>query len=553
MARYILAGSRLNEIAGSQTRYPRFQVLVWNPRCTTINQIAAGEVQEVAEDISAFVETIEYNENIGFENGDDASTPQIVLNLKRNPNTGKNIRRGWIEDGVLVQVRQGDQRVAVQDWIPIFTGTFRGRPGDNPGIPSDMTEGFQATAFGREERFLNLKVTTEKFPEGVDLGEMAVTIAQKYMGLGQNEILMGNQGFTSKHITNQIVEHPALQALWELLFPVGKKPKFDSLGRLVAVDVNLNKAAARIYTDGDTLITSKLINPNDVEVANSVVIKGLDYILSKVIQEQQLLTEFEITTGFFDENYDERIYYSQDHSQRAENTFLVDRHGIKWSDAEWGATDEFSGHCSIDTHYLANARLIIFLTYLVTQISVSVFDFLIQTYGTSVANYVITPPGITVAGLREVLYVLSVVALAALLWAMQFVGRGKYEVHGHPFEYVYKELVSRHQLTGLKPEEVREAEFRNDFISDMVSLDLVAEERLRRELVKNQLFTITLLDDPLLEVDDVIETANGDRFYIVSIKKEIKREGNPVMILTCWQIASGKTRPIEALELAGVA
>lgn len=550
MARFILPGSRLNEIAGSPVRYPAWQVLCWNPRCTTINQIAAGEVTEVPEDLTPFIESVQYNENIGFENGNDPSTPNAVFNFKRNPNNGKNIRRAWIEDGVLVQVRQGDKRVDPKDWIPIFTGTFRGRPGDNPGIPSDLTEGFQATAYGREERFLNLQVTTEAFPKDTDLGEMLVSIAQKHMGLGQNEILIGSQGFDSKHLTNQIVELPALQSLWELLFPVGKKPKFDSLGRLVAVDVNLDKPAVRVYSDGDTLVMSKVANPNDVEVNNSVAIKGLDHDLSKIIQEQQLLTEFEVVTGFFDSEYEERIYYSQDRSQRAQDTFIVTRKKIKWSSAGWSEVDEFSGTVDIETRFLRDVRITIFITYLATQVAIAVLDLLMDS-GVSGNTVITTGEGpTTIAILRSILYVLSIVALAGLIWAMNFIGRGKYEIHGKPFEFVYRELISRHQLDGLAPEQVREQEFRNDFISDMVTLDLVAEERLRRELVKDQLFTITVIDDPVLEVDDVIETANGDRFYVVSVQKEIRREGRPTMTLTCWQIASGKTKPIEALELA---
>lgn len=550
MSRFILPGSRLNEIAGSSIRYPGWKVYIWNPRCVTINQVASGAAPEPPEDLTPFIETVDYSENIGFENGDDPTTPQATFNFRRNPNPGKNIRRGWIEDGVIVQIRQGDLRIDPKDWTPIFTGTFRGRPGDNPGIPADASEGLQATAYGREERFLNLSVTTDKFPKDIDLGDMLVAIAQRHMGLGQDEILIGSQGFESKHLTNQIVENPALQTLWELLFPVGKKPKFDSMGRLVAVDVNLDKPATRIYSDGNTLIMSKVANPNDVEVNNSVVLRGLEHNLSRIVQEQQLLTEFEAITGFFDDSYEEQIYYSQDRSQRAEATFLVTKKKIIWSSADWSESDEFSGTVSIDTHYLADARTIIFVTYVASEVFVALLDYLMQTFGTSVSNFIIIPPSTTVATLREIIHVIAVLALAGLIWAMQFVGRGKYEVHGHPFEYVYRELVSRHQLTGLEPEQVRETEFRNDFVSDMVTLDLLAEEHLRRELVKDQLFTITLMDDPAIEVDDVIETAEGDRFYVVSVKKELRREGRPTMTLTCWQIASGKTAPIEALELA---
>lgn len=548
MARQILAGSLLNSISGESLRYPAFQVLVWNPRCTTFSQVATRTFVEVPKDITPYVEIIDYSENIGFENGDDPTTPQITLSLRRNPLTGEEFRRGWIDDGVIVQVRQGDIRVQKSDWVPIFTGTFRGRPGDNPGTPADLSEGLQATAYGREERYLNQVVTTEDFGQDIDVGVMLVHVAQVHMNLTQDEILIGAQGFESKHKITQLVEIPALQALWELLFPVKKKPKFDGEGRLRAVDVNLDKPALRVYSDGNTLIRSIIAAPNDVEVNNSVVIRGLDHNLTKIVQEAQLLTEFEAVTGFFDSEFKERIYYSQDRSQRAQETYLVTVKKIKWSNADWSEEDEFHGTVDIDTRYLRDARAIIFAVYLASQLTVATLDLLMQSGGTTVANTVIIPPIITVAIFREILYVLTLVALAALLWAMNFIGRGKYQVWGRPFEYVYQELIARHRLVGLEPEEVREIEFRNDLISTIEGLDDAAQERLRRELVKNQLFQIDLIDDPAIEVDDVIETSSGDRFYVVSVRKRIQRGQLPTMTLVCWQIASGKTNPIQALE-----
>ena len=553
MARALLGGSLLNEISLSGQRYPAFQVLVWNPRCVTINEVAAGIPPQAPEDISPFVERITYSENIGFENGNDPTTPQIEVDFRRNPNPGKNLRRGLIEDGVIVQVRQGDLRVRKEDWIPIFTGTFRGRPGDDPGTPADRTEGFSARAFGREERYLNLEVTTKQFPQNIDLGVMAVAIAQQHMGLTQDEILIGDQGVISQHLSNQIVETPALQALWELLFPAGKKPKFDSRGRLVAVDVNLSKSAVRVYSGGNFMVKRASAEPNDVEVNNSVVITGLSHVLSRIIQETQLLTEFEVVTGFFDSEYHEDIFYSQDHSQRAQDTYLRTKKRIKWSDAEWTETDEFHGIVDIDTRFLRNARVIIFTTYLATQLAIAKLDQLMQEGGPAVANLPSGVLGFTISGLREFLYIVSQVALAGLLWAMQFVGRGRYQVHGRPFEFVYAELIARHQVVGLEPEEIREGSFRNDFISTMEGLDAQAEERLRRELVKDQLFTLILMDDLLLEVDDVLELANGDRFYIVSVQKTLQREQEPVMTLTCWQIFSARTAEIEAVQLGAEA
>lgn len=542
--RALLPGSRLNEISGSLKRFPGFQVLVWDPDRVTINQVASGSVEEAPLDLSDWVVSVQYRENIGFENGDDPSVTSATLTFRRLP--GRTFREGWVADGVIVRILQGDLRVKRDEWLPIFTGTFRGRAGNNPGTRSDQSEGLEASAYGREERYLNLQVTTDVFPENTDVGEMAFEIARNHMDLGQDEILLGAQGFRSKHISNQIVELTALEALYQCLFPVGKKPKFDSTGRLVAVDVNLDKPAARVFSAGDLTVESRVASPNDIEVANQVVLRGLDHNLTKVIQEAQLLVELDVTTGFFDSEFERRVFYSQDHSQRAQDTYVVEKKRIRWSDADWAEIDEFSGVLSIDTRYLRNVRAIIFAAWLAVQAFVATLDLLMQE-GVNGNTPIVTGGGIsTFAILRFALQVASIVTLALLLWAMNFIGRGHYQVWGRPFEFVYQELVSDARLTGLFPEELRPHEFRNDFISTMADLDARARELLRRDLVKNQLYQITLVDDLLLEVDDVVETEDGSRYYILSVEKEIRRGAMPLMTITTWKIWDAETAAIEA-------
>jgi hypothetical protein len=118
---------------------------------------------------------------------------------------------------------------------------------------------------------------------------------------------------------------------------------------------------------------------------------------------------------------------------------------------------------------------------------------------------------------------------------MNYVGRGEYQVWGKPFEYVFQELVSDNRLVGLDASELRAYDYRNDFISDMASLDAIGRERLRRELLKNQTYQITMLFDPLLEVDDVIEIS-GSRYYIQTVDKTFRRGDKATMTLTALKV-----------------
>lgn len=540
--RQLMPGTVLNEIAGSLSRYPAWRILVWDPAETTINAVAAGQQLAAPRDLTPYVVEWTAHENIGFENAEDPTTPRVEFTFASNPNDG--LRRGLVEDGVIVRVLVGDRRVSKDDWTPIFTGLFRGRPGEDRGTRAEQTKGLTATAYGREEQYTNLNVTTRDFPANTDVGTIALAIAREHMNLGQDEVLFGAQGFLAKHTVNQLVEETALKAIHSCLFPVGKKPKFDAHGRLVAADVRLDKAAARVYPLGDPMVRSRRATPNDVEVNNAVVLRGLSHTMTKIVQEAQRLTEKQVTTGWFEREFDEEVYYSLDHTQRAENTYLVTAKRIRWADAEWTPIDEFHGRLEIDTRHLANVQTFLLSIHLAARIAIAVIDFIVMQSG--------GPAGVVLAAIRFGLEVAAWGALLGFLWATSHIARGVYEIWGNPFEFVFQELVAKDTIVGLAPEDERVREFRCDLLSTMDVLRERSRELLTRELVKDQQWSIELLDDPLLEVDDVIETANGDRFYITSASRMYRRGELPLLQLTCWQVADGAVRPVDAVEAAGV-
>ena len=538
MARSAVLGTRLNEIAGSQTRKPRAQVLVLNPRRTSVAKVANGTNAEPWVELSGFVESVSLSWNVGYENDENPSVPSAKITFHRAPNRGTNFREGLIQDGTIVQIRVGDDRVNKADWEPVFTGHFRGTPGNDPGSRADRSEGFTATAYGREQQFLEMPpITTETFPSGTDLGEIVSFIAKEKMGLTQGELLIGNLGVVTLHMVNQIADERPLSALWHCLFPAGKKPMFNGRGQLVAVDFNLDKPAARIYSEGNFTIRSLRKEPNETGTNNSVVLIGQSHNMTKLSQEAQQLNEFMATPGFFERSFDEKFWFSEDKKQRADSAFLVTKTKIKWSDAAMAQIDEFHVRVHIDTHWLENARVIIFVTWLATQLAVILIDLLIQS-GVSGDTVVLSPAGVpvTLAMLRSILSTTSQVAMAFLLWAMQFIGRGRYQIWGTPYENAYQEIKVLAELPGLLPEQVRQVEYRNAFISTMPALREAAVERLKRELVKNQVYAIEMLDDPLLEVDDTIETSDGCRFYVLSITREIRRGGPSTMEVTAWKV-----------------
>lgn len=551
----------MNEIAGSHVRFPDFQVLIWNPNETTIADVARGVPAVPARDISLFVESFSFTENIGYESGESPQVTTCGFNLRRNPNTLLDLRRGLIEDGVIVQLLEGDKRIAKSDWVTTFTGIFRGGPGDNPGIRQTLQEGLTAVAFGREERFINHKTTTEKMPDDatleadpsfrVDLGEIINNIATKHMGLTQDEILIGLQGFESQHLVNQIVDLPSLQAIYECLFPVGKKPKFDGQGRLAAVSVDLDKPAVRVYPRND-LIQSIVRQPNDGDVMTRVILTGLGAVKTRMGPDtRKFIVEVENTVGFFDFEYRETVWFSDDRTLTADGTILDIRTnhtfppGVTWMYFDWdqdnaGHGEHKRGVLKVHTVYIVIIYYYLIVIYFVLKLAYSVALSAGQTTGAAVLDFA------------------AALILIAIVGAMQYIGRFKVQVWGFPYEYIFQELKSQAELEGLDPEEHRTRTYRNDFLSDIDTLDTRARAMLRRELVKDQTYAITMLNDPFLEVDDIIETApepgftQGDRYYITSIKKQGQRDAPPLMSVSAWLVSRGSVaEQIEALENAG--
>lgn len=539
MSRTIAPGTVLHAISGSLTRKPACLIDVWNPRRVSISDIVDGSVSEPPIELSAFCTGVTITENIGHENADDPSPTRAEFSFVSAPNSGINLRPGFIDDGVIVRVRAGDRRVSPADWPVVFTGHFRGRPGVDAGTRADRSQGMTAIAYGREAEYLEQIISTESHAGPVDTGVIANDVARNHMGLRQAEIAFGMLGFVSFHQVNQVVEENALTALWHLMFPAGKKPKFNALGQLVAVDVDLEKPAVVVLSAGDFVIRARRAAPNDEEVKNSVLLTGLSHILEKSRQQSQMLTEVMPTTGHFDSEFKERLQYSADGTQRAEDTFLITKKRIKFSDADWEPKDEFSGTIEIDTHYLRNVQAIIFVSWLALQIYVAVIDLFFQEGGV-VADIVNLFGASTPATTRFVYQVLSQTTFALLIWSMNFIGRGRYQVHGKTFEYVYQALESRCQLVGLLPHQVREAVYRNDLLSKIEDLDARARALLKRELVKNQVHEFELLDNPGINVDDVFETFAGDRFYVRTVQREYRRGGAAMMRLSAWKVFDGR-------------
>ena len=525
-------------------RSPDYKVVIWNPNRTNIHEVVLDNAASPEYDITDWVQRIEYKENIVFENNEDTVASNVSLTIVYDQDAQPiEITGRTFLDGTPIRIFQGDRRVPKSKWVPIFTGICRGVPATSeesrdPARPKSI----QVTAVDRAEKYLNKVVTARSYEKDTDVGKAAVETAIDWMYLDRREIRIGYQDYAIAHPQSQLVDIEVLSGIAQILFTVGKKPRFDSEGFLVAADTNLARSPVRNYINKD-LIISVVRDQSLVSVYNSVRLLGIDDELSEVVEQDKRLAHGTITAGFYDSEVREVVYFSENDGKdnggrRAKDTYLAKFEVSKIGDyvgenAEWVPKIEqdgytvFEGVIVFDTGYDPTIRIVLQATYVGAIIAAGILRTLA----------VLDPiSGAVLGGVAEGLELLAATTLVAILLSMTEIGRVYWEVNGKPFSNVYQQLCATAALDGILTEDLKELEVRNDWLYDTNYMRTRVQDLLKRELAKNWSYEITMVDDPLLEVDDIIQIEDK-KYYISSIKKTIARPGSGEMVLSVWRIA----------------
>lgn len=529
-------------------RSPAYQVFLWNPNRTNIHDVVLGRAESPQYDISDWVLKIDFRENIVFENNDDAMATSARISLLYDPDGDPiQITEKTLIDGAPIQIFQGDTRIPKSKWVPIFTGVCRGVP---------TTEEYQrhksnarklnVSVVDRSEKYLNKVVTARSYEKDDDVGQAAVETAIEWMQLDRREILIGDQGYKIGHIQSQLVDIETLKGISQILFCVGKKPRFDSRGFFVAADTDLNKPPARRYTNKDHVTYIRRVQML-TSINNSVRLLGLDNNLTRVIEQVKRLAHGSITAGFFEDQVSDKIFFSENdgkekQGRRAMNTFLenekVSTIGEFFAEEiEWRPRVEedgftcFGGKLSFDTGFDIYLRIVI----LTIWFSAKVLEHIYRTAAIEAASLGIIGATEAFNFAAHLFGTIADLAMVAILLSLTEMGRVYWEIHGQPFEEVYQQIAATAQLNGVLTEDIKEIELRNDWIYDIDYAADLAHELLRRELIKGWGYEIEMIDDPLVETDDLIDI-DGLRFYITSIRKVLSRPGNGKMQLTAWRL-----------------
>jgi len=443
------------------------------------------------------------------------ATIRVVVDDKEGLNVGTRrlkVTHKMFRDGTPIVIYEGDRRIYRDDWPPIFTGTIVGFPGADAAVRGKKKI-VQIQAFGRAQAYQRQQIVGISWPIHTDFGDMAVDIATEEMSLLREEILFGEFGETSSHIANALAQVDKMKGLYELARIVGRKPYFDSRGYLVTHDTSFTKPPAFFFDE--IMISSMKRVQFAGQSINSVSVTGLDSQLSEVRSPYGKLVEVDATVGFWDNNYDEEIWWSDDHTKRAKQESITMKiltdNGYS-SEASFVVVDEFHIILTLDTGYAPEL----------------VFGLIA---GWALLEYLAVD--LEAADLTFLLWITRLAATALILSALYVftrVTRWKLEFSGDRFENVFQEIRSIAVLKGTKSADVNEREETIHWISDMDKLKAKSKELLTREIVKAHSYEIVLPSNPLLEVDDIIELEAPNygfeqpaRFYVTEITRTYKR------------------------------
>jgi hypothetical protein len=227
------------------------------------------------------------------------------------------------------------------------------------------------------------------------------------------------------------------------------------------------------------------------------------------------LAEASLTLGYFKFHDTVQVWWSQDHRQRAESTFMNVLSSINSNAYELGAAESQS--YSPDVGDLSGViEINLNGAWWALDLAVSI--------GLIVAAHAIpdiAPPfgGPTI----PVGSIARSIATINMLRVLAHLGVGRYEILGTTYDYVDQVNEVEAYDQDAPAWQTKVEEIQNDLISnDTVAQGLAVNELLYRSRAAVQ-GGLTMADDLRVEPGDVIGTADGRRLYVQSYSRDLSR------------------------------
>lgn len=361
----------------------------------------------------------------------------------------------------------------------------------------------------------DVQLVTNIYPSGTPTGVIASDIAES-IGLTAEEISLPPFGTYTVHSNTQLANLSAQAMLDTLLLPSGYSTYVDARGVLRAIQRDLGRPSDLVLTE-DRLVSidaSKSRSP-----VTSVRIRWLDPNLSLSVRQDQSLAQSSITAGFFQLSQKQDIYFSQDRTQRAQNTYLVVKQSansglLPVCSESYSQLTPTQGRIELDTSFWAPALATAGLAGL---LSASYIPDDVAAFGGGVT----IPVGRVVEATSEI----------ALLLVMMSIGTGMYEVWGQPFDYVHARNCTEANAAGVAAWLLKVQEIQNDFVMNEAQAQAFAARELIYQARSAEVYKATIVDDPRIERGDIVELYDGSRLYVTDFTRQLNPGAAPELQL----------------------
>ncbi len=511
----ITASPNMATAIESVVQHPSFKLLSYDISSQTgetWGSIIEGTAAQIPVNLTSFASDISWSY--------DRMTVTLADDIGRfHPDTGDLAVA--LCPGHGIRLTEGDVTVPEDQWLFTFSGIIQGPYTWSTKRGNISQAKFSVFPRNANKAWQQRNITSQEFTIGTDWSLMFYDVVKTQMSMTDAEIDISKAwSVIFDKSTNQIVNTPAWESLQKLIQGNYERLWFNGRGQISSYPFTLDRVT-KILPD-DTLINNYAQNGSDTEIINKVSVTYIDNVLSKVTGARSTLGTANVTAGFFDLETRLDVFYSDDKKQRADNVELIVKNSINQNDLgiaigseRLDIKDEFGGELIITVDAYVSALATAGLAAIISA------SFLGD-------NVVSLGAGVTVTVGR----IVEAAGVVAVMVAMMILGTGIYEIVGTPFEMACLEKKAIALRDNVLFWEVKEKEIRNEFISTEDHAHLLALNELLFEQSLQHPRSIIIQNDPRIEPGDILQLANGVKFYVQSASKRLSRGTNSQMTLT---------------------
>lgn len=349
-----------------------------------------------------------------------------------------------------------------------------------------------------------VKRNTELFPVATPIQHICKKLALA-IGVDDTEFFIPPTAIYTVHSATQLADITPWEMLTTMLLPAGLEPYVDALGRLKAISRDTTRPAD-VAIDND-----RLLSVNGTKARSDVTavqVKWLNPNLTEVKQQGKKLADATQTAGFFQLKQERDILFSDDGTQRARGTYLVIKQSansglLRVCSEEYSQNSLTGGKLTLKTYF-----------WVPTLATASISGMVAATYifdGVSIPSAQTIPFGRIFHGIAE----------ASLMLVMMSIGTGVYEIWGEPFDFVHARNISEAYNINANEWEENIQSIENDFVMDEAMAQAMAVRELTYQYRSASSYGLTIVDDPRLEVGDIVSLNDGSRVYITGYSRDL--------------------------------